>query len=169
MFGIFMKVKSHNDGELNQDYYPLFQDVNVMMLIGFGFVMAFIKGYTWSALAYTFFINAVVIQLYLLFNTFWATIFRFDGFHYTFAITQKDFILAAYAVGTMLITFGVVIGRVNALQMLVIAIVGVFGYTLNKDIVYEQLKMFDAGGSTTIHSFGAYYGLMVSFFIGRTE
>ena len=52
---------------------------------------------------------------------------------------------------------------------LVIAIVGVFGYTLNKDIVYEQLKMFDAGGSTTIHSFGAYYGLMVSFFIGRTE
>lgn len=53
--------------------------------------------------------------------------------------------------------------------MLVIAIVGVFGYTLNKDIVYEQLKMFDAGGSTTIHAFGAYYGLMVSFFIGRTE
>lgn len=130
--------------------------------------MTFIKGYTWSALGYTFFINAVVIQLYLLFHAFWNMIFRYDGFHYTFTITEKDFILASYAVATMLIAFGAIIGRVGPLDMLVVAIVGVFGYTLNYDIVYNQLKLFDAGGSTSIHAFGAYYGLMVSFFLGRT-
>lgn len=40
---------------------------------------------------------------------------------------------------------------------------------MNEDIVYNQLRLYDAGGSTAIHTFGAYYGLVVSFFIGRTE
>lgn len=48
-----------------------------MMLIGFGLLMSFIRKYAWSALSYTFFINAVVVQLYVLISPFWARIF--DG------------------------------------------------------------------------------------------
>jgi len=76
LYGIFVRVKAHADAEINQSYYPMFQDVNVMMLIGFGFLMTFIKKYTWSALSYTFFINAIVVQLYPLLQGFWHRVFH---------------------------------------------------------------------------------------------
>lgn len=65
---------------LNIEYYPSYQDVNVMMLIGFGFFMAFSKSFSWSAVTYTFFINAILIQLYLLFFSFWKRVIV-DGFN----------------------------------------------------------------------------------------
>ena len=76
LYGIFVRVQDHNDSELNQSYYPMFQDVNVMMLIGFGFLMTFLKKHSWSALSYTFFINAIVGQLYPLLQGFWHRVFH---------------------------------------------------------------------------------------------
>jgi ammonium transporter Rh len=66
-----------------------------------------------------------------------------------------------------LIAFGAVLGRVGPLELLIMAIVQVIGYSLNEQIIYNVIKMFDDGGSSTIHTFGAYYGLAVSFIIGR--
>lgn len=81
-----MKVEPTNDTSLNTNYYPMYQDVNVMMLIGFGFLMAFIKGYTWSALSYTFLLNAVVVQIYILWSKMWYNVFHSDGLHYSFTV-----------------------------------------------------------------------------------
>jgi len=47
-------------------YYPMFQDVHVMMFIGFGFLMTFLKRYGYSAVALNFLIAAIVLQ--------WATL-----------------------------------------------------------------------------------------------
>lgn len=69
----------------------------------------------------------------------------------------------------MLIAFGAVLGKVGPLELLVMVVVGVCGYTLNEDLLYNELKIYDAGGSTTIHCFGAFFGLIVSFFISRTK
>lgn len=109
----------------------MYQDVNVMMLIGFGFLMTFIKNYTWSALAYTFFLNAIAVQLYLLFQAFWHTVFHGDGNNFKIFINEKSFTFASYSVASMLIAFGAVIGKVGPLELLIIGVVGVFGYTLN--------------------------------------
>ncbi|EDO28440.1 predicted protein, partial [Nematostella vectensis] len=43
-----------------------FQDVHVVIYIGFGFLMTFLRKYSFSALGYNFFISAPVCQ--------WATI-----------------------------------------------------------------------------------------------
>jgi len=75
-YGIFLRPMVHSDSSKNTDYYPMYQDVNVMMLIGFGFLMTFVKNHSWSALSYTFFINAVVVQLYLLLQPFWHKVFK---------------------------------------------------------------------------------------------
>lgn len=109
----------------------MYQDVNVMMLIGFGFLMTFIKNYTFSTLAYTFFINAVIVQLYLLFQTFWHTVFDSDGYNFQILITEKNFTSASYSVASMLIAFGAIIGKVGPLELLVVSVIGIFGYTLN--------------------------------------
>lgn len=37
----------------------------------------------------------------------------------------------------MLIAFGAVLGKVGPLELLVMVIVGVFGYTLNEDLMYN--------------------------------
>lgn len=52
----------------------MFQDVHVMMFIGFGFLMTFLKKYGYSAVAVNFLIAAIVLQ--------WATICQ--GFYHTF-------------------------------------------------------------------------------------
>ena len=64
-----------NSDPLVYERYKGFQDTNVMMLIGFGFLMTFIRTHSLSALSYTFFINAIVMQLYILFNAFWERVF----------------------------------------------------------------------------------------------
>src|SRR5689334_1158688 len=47
------------------------------------------------------------------------------------------------------------------------ALVEVIGYTLNEQIVYERVGIFDAGGSTAIHTYGAYFGLTVSLMLSK--
>lgn len=55
--------------------YGAFQDVNVMMLIGFGFLMAFMRNHSLASLAYTFFVNVIIMQVYLFFSRFWFEVF----------------------------------------------------------------------------------------------
>ena len=143
----------------------MFQDVNVMMLIGFGFLMTFIKGYTWSALSYTFFINALVVQLYPLLQGFWHRVFHGHWETVHIEINEKSFTGASYSVASMLIAFGGVLGKVGPFELLIMSMFGIVGYTLNEDIIYNILKCFDAGGSMAIHTYGAYFGLTVSFIL----
>lgn len=77
LYGVFVRPQVHNDPTLNANSYPFYQDINAMMLIGFGFLMTFVRRYAWSALSYTFFINALVVQLYILLSAFWHRVF--DG------------------------------------------------------------------------------------------
>lgn len=47
-------------------------------------------------------------------------------------------------------------------------LVQIVGYTLNEYICYELLHIQDVGGSTVIHTFGAYFGLTVSLVLSRS-
>ena len=44
------------------NYYPFFQDVHVMIFIGFGFLMTFLKKYSHSSLGFNFYLAALSIQ-----------------------------------------------------------------------------------------------------------
>lgn len=148
-------------------FYPWFQDINVMMLIGFGFLMAFIRTNSWSAVGLTFLINAVVFQAYVIFKGFWHKVFT--------AFTENPYIdlniislsFGSYAVAAMLIAFGALIGRVTPAQILFMCVFGCFFYSLSETIVYDKLLVIDVGGSITIHTFGAYFGLALSYVLGK--
>lgn len=68
---------------------------------------------------------------------------------------------------SILISYGAVLGRIGPLELLIMGVVGVIAYTLNCQIIYSTLGVLDHGGSITIHTFGAYYGLTVSFILGK--
>lgn len=76
LYGVFVRIEKPEEisNDLNSNRYPAFQDVNVMMLIGFGFLMAFSKSFSWSAISYTFFMNALLVQLYILLSAFWKRV-----------------------------------------------------------------------------------------------
>ncbi len=46
------------------------------------------------------------------------------------------------------------------------AMIQIITYTLNEVICYELIHIYDAGGSTVIHTFGAYFGLGASLILG---
>ena len=60
----FMDVKYTEKGK--SDYtewaYGHFQDVHVMIYIGFGFLMTFLQDYNWSSCGFNFMLGAVAIE-----------------------------------------------------------------------------------------------------------
>jgi hypothetical protein len=64
-------TSSSDARDLVQNLYPFFQDVHVMIFIGFGFLMTFIKTSQWSALCFNWIISIWALQWSILFGGFW--------------------------------------------------------------------------------------------------
>ena len=97
-----------------------------MIVIGFAYLMTFIKNHSISALVYTFLINAIVVQFYMLLTNFWTKVlftgFTDDPIEKYVGIAVIDLINACGCVGSVLIAFGGVIGRVGPKELLLMSI-----------------------------------------------
>lgn len=130
-----------------------------MLLVGFGFLMVFVKNYGFSAITGTYLVVAVGLPLYML--------LRSTGIISAEAITAgsiESVLYAEFAVAAALIAMGAVLGRLRHYQYILLAIIIVPVYLLNEWLVYDGglviTKGFvDAAGSIVIHAFGAYFGL----------
>ncbi|XP_062321455.1 ammonium transporter Rh type B [Osmerus eperlanus] len=151
-----------NNGSSNYDNdfyfrYPSFQDVHVMIFIGFGFLMTFLQRYGFSSVGFNFLIAAFALQ--------WATLMQglLHGFHGgKIHIGVESMINADFCTGSVLISFGAVLGKTSPVQLLVMAMFEVTLFSVNEFILLGVLGAKDAGGSMTIHTFGAYFGLVVA-------
>ena len=68
-----IKIAAEN-AQANHDmikYYPMWQDINVMVFIGFGYLMAFLKTHSWSSIGFNFLAAAWAIQCTIIFYGFW--------------------------------------------------------------------------------------------------
>ena len=139
--------------------YPMFQDVHVMIFIGFGFLMTFLKRYGYSAVSFNLLIAAFVIQ--------WAIIIRgfLSGKGDTFTIGVSDMLTGDFAAATVLISFGAVLGKTGPIQLLVMALIEVILSQVNEHIGLEVLHAADVGESMYIHAFGAYFGMTVAWML----
>ncbi len=64
----------------------------------------------------------------------------------------------------MLVSFGAILGKCSLFQLWVFATIEMVFYTLNEAICTVIFNVQDIGGSMTIHAFGAYFGLVASYF-----
>jgi ammonium transporter Rh len=140
--------------------YPLFQDIHVMIFIGFGYLMTFLRKYGYTAVGFTLLIGAFVMQWHILNEDFWHAVFK-NKWQYV-EINIGDFMRADFSAGAVLITFGALIGKTSPTQMLCVAIFEVIFYNINENVGLH-LGCSDVGGSYVIHMFGAYFGLACSF------
>ena len=130
-----------------------------------------LRSYAWSSIAYTFLINAFIFKIYILLLAFWEKAWNegWSGPDLVVRVDISTMILCSYAVASVLVTFGGVIGRVGPRDILLIAIFHIIGYSLNERIVFSSIGMVDGGYSSTIHTYGAYYGLTVSWLLAKKK
>jgi ammonium transporter Rh len=130
-----------------------------MLLVGFGFLMVFVKRYGYSATTGTYLVVAAGIPLYMA--------LRYTGWlshEPVYPHTIIGLLLAEFAVASALIAMGAILGRVKLFQYALLAIIMVPLYMLNEKWVLDGALGFTAGfkdsaGSIIIHAFGAYFGL----------
>lgn len=166
-YGIFTEY--HKDANILLDtksdkiytMYGLFQDIHVMMFIGFGFLMTFLKKYWFSALGMNFWLAALTLQWYILVSGFWHAVLD-DRWDKKIQVNIESFVNGDFAAASILICFGALLGKVSFNQMTLIAILQLIFYTLNETLALVWFKISDIGGSMLIHTFGAYFGLAVS-------
>ena len=69
---------------------------------------------------------------------------------------------ADYAAAAVLVSFGAVIGKVNSLQLLTIALLETFFYAVNEGVAITKLFVSDSGRTMFVHLFGAVFGVVVA-------
>jgi ammonium transporter Rh len=132
--------------------------IMAMLLVGFGFLMVFVKKYGRSALTATFLLVSTAIPMYMAIKGMSC----FEG-----EAEIKSFILAEFAAASLLIATGALLGRLKMYQYIILALLFVPFYTLNEVMGAEDHFHFigavkDTGGSIVIHAFGAIFGIFAA-------
>ncbi|KAJ6652754.1 hypothetical protein lerEdw1_010902 [Lerista edwardsae] len=161
------QLSSRNKTHLENEFYvryPSFQDVHTMIFVGFGFLMTFLKRYSYGSVGFNFAIAAFAIQWSVLIQGF------LHSFHHgKIHVGIESMINADFCSGAVLISFGAVLGKTSPVQLLIMTLLEVTLFGLNEYLLLSILGAKDAGGSMTIHIFGAYFGLMVSRMLYRPQ
>ncbi|NWR64665.1 RHBG protein, partial [Bucorvus abyssinicus] len=143
----------------NQLYgiFPLFQDIQVMLVVGLGLLLTFLPCYGLSVLTHNF--------LLLNFSTQWALALQglLHHFHHgQVHLDLRNLLIAEFAAVTVLISVGAVLGRTSPCQLLVVAACEIPVYLASEWVIVTHLGVLDVGGTITIHVFSCYFGLGVS-------
>ena len=148
-------------------YYPFFQDVHVMIFVGFGFLMTFTKNYAYSSVGFNFLLAAISLQYAILINGFFHNLFN-NNWH-KIDLNIESLITGDFAAGAILITYGALLGKTSLEQLLVMVPLQLIFYAVNESIGVIIYKAVDMGGSMYVHTFGAYFGLACSYVITKKK
>ncbi|XP_065105426.2 rh family, C glycoprotein a [Paramisgurnus dabryanus] len=182
LFGLFVRYNEESDAhwskykkehnitsDIENDFYyryPSFQDVHVMIFVGFGFLMTFLKRYSFGGVGFNFLIAAFGIQWALLMQGWFHSLDPVDGM---IKIGVENIINADFCVAGCLIAYGALLGKVSPVQLMILTLFGVTLFAVEEFIILEVLHVRDAGGSMVIHTFGGYFGLTVSWILYRPK
>ena len=144
------------------NFYGMFMDVHVMIFVGFGFLMVFLKCHSWSSIAMNYICASWALQLNILFQGFFKCLLV-EGFDHKINITALVVCEGEFCAGAFLITMGALLGKATFPQLMVVATVESIFFSLNAILVFEVLHVMDIGGAMTIHMFGAYFGLAATY------
>ena len=156
--------------------YHTWKDIMAMLLIGFGYLMTFLKQYGLGAVGFTMLLTVVSMQLNIVVELLMRAICSLStsseiqvdiNTTWPMPVSMDTLIDSEFSAATLLITFGALIGRTSPYQMLVLTISQSFFYAFHKVvIIFGVLAVEDVGGTMTIHMFGAYFGLAASYALG---
>merc|ERR1719511_256953 len=135
------QTNQHLGAKMVQTYYPIFQDVHVMIFIGFGFLMVFLKTHSWTSVGFNFLIAAWVVQVGILITAFFHMLF--EGEFHKISLDITSLIVGDFAAGAVLITFGAVLGKCSLSQLFCLATMELIFYSINEAIGAGKLGAVD--------------------------
>ena len=162
-------VEGATEGLRQVQQYNFSMGILAMLLVGFGFLMVFVKNYGFSALTGTYLLVAAALPVYIG--------LRATGIISAEAIPADNieaFLYAEFAAASALIAMGAVLGRLKVYQYGILGLLLVPFYMINEWLVLDGglgiTKGFvDAGGSVVIHAFGAYFGMGLTLMLSNVK
>src|SRR3989304_9566728 len=131
----------------------------VMLMVGFGFLMVFVRKYGYTSITATYLAVALSLPLYMLVRPYlW-------GSAADLTVANISMLLfAEFAAASLLIAIGGPLGRVNTSQYLLIGLLFTPLYAINEWFLFSGAVIpigafLDTAGSVMIHAFGAYFAL----------
>jgi len=154
-------ISDHLAAITDEQKYNRAIHIMAMLLLGFGFLMVFVRKYGRSALTATFLLVSTALPIYMFIKS--MSIFGQ-------ATGEIDrLIYAEFGAASLLITAGAVLGRLKMPQYILLGALFIPLYMLNEWIVLgnglniiPKGSVADTGGSIVIHAFGALFGLGVA-------
>jgi ammonium transporter Rh len=154
----------------NEFMYEKSIHVLVMLLMGFGFLMVFVRKYGYTSVTATYLAVALSLPLYMLVRPYlW-------GSAADISIANISMLLfAEFAAASLLIAIGGALGRINTSQYLIIGLLFTPLYAVNEWLLFSGVVIpagafLDTAGSIMIHAFGAYFSLgMIMILTTRKE
>jgi len=149
--------------------YNMFIGVEIMMFVGFGYLMTFLKWYGLGAVGLTMVVTAIGIQYVLFTESFWHKVVG-DADWVKVDINIYTLLQSLYAISAVLISFGAVIGKITPLGLVIMTLIELFLHGFNYKVMMEHWFEFsDMGGTYIDHMFGAYFGLSVAYMLGKPK
>jgi len=147
--------------------YKLFQEINIMIYLGFSFLRAFLKHYSWSSITLNLMGGVLSFEFGLFFLICFGALFKKDWSDGKFDF--EHLLDASYCSATFIISLGAVLGKLSLAQYFVMILVESVFSTLNYNLLRQVLEIIDIGGALTVHLFGALFGGVFSLFFFFTK
>ncbi|NWZ28560.1 RHD protein, partial [Asarcornis scutulata] len=151
----FLVPRYGYDAFIRNISYTDFQDVNNMVIFGFGFFLAFLKRYSFSSTGFNLLIIVLGVQCSIL----------MEGLLFLKDPNERDpkiITMAAVSMTAVAISSGAVLGKTNPLQLIVMTVVEIIIFHVSRWINKRFLQVQDNISMKHVHLFGAYFGLAVS-------
>ncbi|XP_028251059.1 rh blood group, D antigen [Parambassis ranga] len=164
IYAFYTEVKNNGTTDRNtlSNFYPEFQDVNVMVILGFGFLCTFLVRYGFSGSGFNLLVAVVATQ--------WAIILNgIESWYYTgkIRVDLKSLVVAEMCTASVLISIGSVLGKINPVHLILIALLEVSGFVVNGWLLQTLLKVQPLTSIMMLHIFGAFFGFMVTWILYR--
>ncbi|XP_036431000.1 rh blood group, D antigen [Colossoma macropomum] len=169
LFAFFVEIEdlAKTDVEEFLNSYAVFQDVHVIVFLGFGFLATFLVRYGFSSVGFSLLVAAMAVQWATLLNGFLLTSHSSS----TIRIKMESLVDAELCACSALVAMGAVHGKTNPVQLLLMSLMEVTGFVINQWLIR---RFFNTPSSTmsramSLHVFGALFGVLTSWVLYRPE
>ncbi|NXA83689.1 RHL protein, partial [Thryothorus ludovicianus] len=138
-------------------FYPEFQDVNHMVIFGFGFFLMVLRRYGFSSTGFNFLLIVLGVQCSVLVEDL-LVFLRIQQNE----VGMRSLAKAVMSMTAVVISTGAVLGKANPVQLIVMTLVESVIFYMSRCINRTFLQVPEQLTLMHVHLFGAYFGVAVS-------
>ncbi|NXD42936.1 RHL protein, partial [Copsychus sechellarum] len=141
----------------SSELYPVFQDVNHMVIFGFGFFLMVLRRYGFSSTGFNFLLIVLGVQCSVLVQDLLDLL----DIQYS-ELGVESLAGAVMSMTAVVISTGAVLGKANPVQLIVMSLVELIIFHVSRCINSTFLQVPQNLTLMHVHLFGAYFGVAVT-------